>query len=85
VMRFAGVDLKTAVDMASRQPAELVRTRTGGLCPGDWADLVLFDLPEDLAGATAIPSNDRTNAGLTIRATIAAGRVVSGEVNFTSR
>lgn len=77
VMRFAGVDLKTALDMATRQPAELVRTRSGGLCPGDWADLVLFDLPEDLAG---IRSHRKSNAGLEILATIAAGRVVSGEL-----
>jgi N-acetylglucosamine-6-phosphate deacetylase len=80
VMRFAGVDLKTAIDMASRQPAELLRKPAGGLCPGDPADLVLFDLPEDLAGGTSMASSDRANTGLTIRATIVAGRVVFGEI-----
>ncbi|HEX4131519.1 MAG TPA: amidohydrolase family protein [Pirellulales bacterium] len=42
VMRFAGVDLRTAVDMASLHPARLLRRTCGGLRPGDPADLVLF-------------------------------------------
>jgi N-acetylglucosamine-6-phosphate deacetylase len=47
VMRFAGVDLATAIDMATVQPARLLRRDEGGLKPGDAADLVLFELSED--------------------------------------
>jgi len=46
VMRFAGVDLRTAVEMASTRPAALLGVRAGGLNPGDRADLVLFDFDE---------------------------------------
>ena len=42
VMCFAGVDLATAIDMASTGPARLLACRCGGLRPGDIADLVLF-------------------------------------------
>ncbi len=76
VMRFAGVDLKTAIDMASRQPAELLGAPSGSLAPGAAADLVLFDVPDDLSGA--MPSG--SNAGLTIRATVLAGELVYGEL-----
>jgi N-acetylglucosamine-6-phosphate deacetylase len=79
VMRFAELDLKTAIDMATRQPAELLRATAGGLKPGDPADLVLFDLPNDLVGATS--NGGGGNEGLTIRATIAAGQVVHGEIS----
>ncbi len=48
VMHFAGVDLATAVRMATDNPARLLGLHPGGLQPGDPADLVLFDL---LAGA----------------------------------
>jgi len=47
VMRFAGVDLPTAVDMASMGPARLINCRHGGLRPGDAADLVLFHQHDD--------------------------------------
>jgi N-acetylglucosamine-6-phosphate deacetylase len=45
VMRFAGVDLKTAVEMASARPAELIGLAPVRLEAGAPADLVLFDLP----------------------------------------
>jgi N-acetylglucosamine-6-phosphate deacetylase len=66
VMRFAGVDLTTAVDMASTYPARLLGRPCGGLRPGDLADLVLFR-PACKPGA-----------GLEIVATIARGEVVHG-------
>ena len=47
VMAFAGVDLATAVAMATLHPAQLLGQRPGGLRPGDPADLVLFRLAED--------------------------------------
>lgn len=47
VMRFAQVDLKTAVEMASRWPATLIGGEASGLRVGAKADLVLFDLPAD--------------------------------------
>ena len=59
VMRFAGVDLKTAIGMASRTPLELLGLPLPELKPGATADLVLFDLPEDLA---ADPASERTPA-----------------------
>lgn len=68
-MRFAGVDLGTAIGMASTTPARLLGADVGSLSVGSTADLVLFDLPAD-----AEP------AGLTIRATIVAGELVYGEL-----
>ena len=67
VMRFAGVDLSTAITMATSGPARLIGAPCGGLKPGDRADLVLFDLPSNgsatpmirqtvLAGETVYPS-----------------------------
>jgi len=44
-MRFAGVDLATAIDMASRRPAQLIGLDQRGLEVGAPADLFLFDLP----------------------------------------
>jgi N-acetylglucosamine-6-phosphate deacetylase len=67
VMRFAGVDLATAVDMASRHPAELLGLRPGQLQAGDPADLVLFDLRD---------SSDGRLARLEIRATVCQGERV---------
>ena len=75
VMRFAGLDLETAIEMATRQPAALLGLAPGGLSPGDAADLVLFDLPDDLRGA-ARDSARATRGGLQIRATILAGEFV---------
>lgn len=51
VMRFAGVDLETAVKMASHHPARLLGRRPVDLLPGDAADVTLFDLDDDSAGA----------------------------------
>lgn len=67
VMRFAGVDLATAVDMASRQAAELIGEPAGRLLPGDQADLVLFDLER---GEDGLPSR------LRVRATVTGGELV---------
>jgi N-acetylglucosamine-6-phosphate deacetylase len=66
VMRFAGVDLPTAVTMASTRPARLIGAQHGGLRPGDRADLVLFNLRDD--------------ASLDVVATISAGEVLHGRV-----
>src|SRR5262249_7213365 len=71
VMRFAGVELPTAVDMASRQAAASLKAPAGGLAPGDPADLVLFDLAY---------SDDGRPSSLAVRATIAGGEVVFGGV-----
>jgi len=45
VMRFAGVDLRTAIDMASVAPAKLIGLEHPGLEAGASANLFLFDLP----------------------------------------
>jgi len=45
VMQFGGVDLATAIDMASRRPAELIGLAHDGLEVGAPADLFVFDLP----------------------------------------
>lgn len=68
VMRFAGVDLATAVAMASLNPATLLRCRVGGLRPGDPADLVLFNLTDGL----------REAAPLEVVATLSGGHVEAG-------
>ncbi len=68
VMRFANVDLKTAIEMASVRPAGLLGHDDWKLQPGSPADLVLFD----------IPSNDADP--LHIRATVKAGNAVFGSV-----
>ncbi|HEV3002926.1 MAG TPA: amidohydrolase family protein [Pirellulales bacterium] len=70
VMRFAGVNLETAVHMASTHPARLLGRKVGSLRPGDAADLVLFDLTLAPDGGTR----------LDVRATIAAGEIVFGQV-----
>jgi N-acetylglucosamine-6-phosphate deacetylase len=66
VMRFAEVDLTTAVDMASRRPAELIGLDHRGLEGRARADLVLFDLPESSSEA------------LRIRATYNGGQLTFG-------
>jgi N-acetylglucosamine-6-phosphate deacetylase len=68
VMRFAGVDLPTAVHMASHHPARLLGRSEVHLLPGDAADATLFDLHESPDGRV-----DR----LEIRATLCGGRMVS--------
>lgn len=77
VMRFAGLDLPTAIDMATRRPATLLGLDCGSLLPGARADLVLFELPPDLQQTARQPG---INAGLKIRATIAGGQLVFGSV-----
>lgn len=67
VMRFAGVDLATAIEMATAAPARLLGRRCGGLRPGELADLVLFDLHGE-------PPQ------FVVRATIAGGKLVAGEL-----
>ena len=47
VMRYADLDLRDAVVMASQRPAGLIGLEPGGLEPGAMADLVLFELAED--------------------------------------
>ena len=46
VMRFAGVSLREAIEMAAVRPAELLGRSACQFRPGDPADLVLFELPE---------------------------------------
>jgi N-acetylglucosamine-6-phosphate deacetylase len=72
VMQFAGVDLATAVRMASHQPAALIGLPAGDLQVGDAADLVLFDLLAEARGQTT---------QLHVRATVAAGEVVYGRLD----
>lgn len=64
VMRFAGVDLKTAIDMASIRPAELIGETPVRLEVGAVADLVLFDVPD--------------SGPAEVRCTINRGEVVHG-------
>ena len=44
-MRFGGIDLAEAIDMASRRPAQLIDLDRPGLEVGAIADLCVFDLP----------------------------------------
>ena len=67
-MRFAELDLATAVEMASRRPLELLGREAPSLEAGSAADLVLFDLP----GA----AGDRPLGEIDVQATIVAGERV---------
>ncbi len=67
VMRFAGVDLATAVEMATNNPLRVIGLPSVELSVGGPADLVLFWLEHDRDGIAA---------ELTIEQTIAAGQVV---------
>jgi N-acetylglucosamine-6-phosphate deacetylase len=71
-IRFAELDLTTALDMASRQPLELLGRDAPSLEPGSAADLMLFDLP----GA----AGDGPLGEIAVRATIVAGERVFGDV-----
>ena len=64
VMRFAGVSLQAAVEMASTSPSRLIGESDRGLEVGEAANLVLFDLPKD----------DQSPLG--IRMTVNEGEVV---------
>ena len=68
VMRMAEVDLKTAIEMAAVRPAEMIGLTPSNLESGNRADLVVFDLPVD--------------EPMRVRATILAGRLVHGSVEF---
>jgi N-acetylglucosamine-6-phosphate deacetylase len=68
VMRFAGVDLATAVRMASTRPAELIGISGHTLDEGAAANLVLFDLP-------TLAAPDR----MVVRGTVNRGSLVFGE------
>jgi N-acetylglucosamine-6-phosphate deacetylase len=54
VMRFAGVDLATAIDMASVRPARLIGLEHSGLEVGAPANLFLFNLPRAADGPLQI-------------------------------
>lgn len=70
VMRFAGVDLKKAVEMATLHPARLLGLNVDTLEPGQPANLIQFDLAPE---ATDSPSE-----GLRVRATVVDGETVWG-------
>jgi N-acetylglucosamine-6-phosphate deacetylase len=59
VVRFAGVSLAEAIDMASARPRQLLGLPVGRLQPGDPADLVLFDWEEggDFRVTATLPSS----------------------------
>jgi N-acetylglucosamine-6-phosphate deacetylase len=75
VMQFAGVDLATAIDMATKHPAQLLGLPMNALRPGDLADLVLFDLQRDHARGT-------TN--IIVQSTIADGKIAYQRAGFVS-
>lgn len=70
VMRMAGVDLKTAIEMTSIRPAELLNETPVQLEAGALADLVLFEL---------LPAGEvREPQTLRVTATIQTGELVYG-------
>jgi predicted amidohydrolase len=68
--RCPGVDLATAIEMATSRPAELIGASPARLQVGSTADLVLFRL----TGADA----SRPAGEVTVAATVQAGELVSG-------
>jgi N-acetylglucosamine-6-phosphate deacetylase len=67
VMRFAGVDLATAIEMAVMRPARMIGCDHQGLAEGQRADLVLFQLDADASGhPTAVRIEQTIVAGETI-------------------
>jgi N-acetylglucosamine-6-phosphate deacetylase len=70
LQRFAGLDLRTAVEMASVRPALLAGHPVTRLEAGAPANLIQFDLAED----SSLPAT----AALKIHATIISGEVVYG-------
>ena len=66
VMRFADLDLATAINMATTGPANILSLTPVELAAGSAADLVLFDLPED--------------EPLQVLATISGGELVHGSL-----
>lgn len=77
VMRFAGVPLKDAVDMASKNPARLLGHEVVRLCRGSLADLIVFRIADPNRPPEPGKSPGR---GLDIEATIAAGDLMYGEI-----
>jgi N-acetylglucosamine-6-phosphate deacetylase len=71
VMRFAGVDLKTALQMAVHNPAELLGLGPIRIAPDEPANLIQFDVPQE-TGAQSSP-------GLRVRCTISEGEMVWGD------
>lgn len=72
VMRFAGVDLRTAVDMASLRPAQLIGRAPGRIEEQAPADLTLFDLKP--------PAQPDGAPRYEVRATILAGELIYGNL-----
>ena len=66
VMRFADLDLETAINMATSGPAKILSLTPVELAAGKTADLVLFDIPED--------------EPLQVSATISGGELVHGSL-----
>jgi N-acetylglucosamine-6-phosphate deacetylase len=60
VVRFAGIDLRQAVEMASTRPAELIGWPHPGLEIGAAANLVLFDLPQSATGPLRVRATWQT-------------------------
>jgi N-acetylglucosamine-6-phosphate deacetylase len=58
VIRFAGVDLATAIHMASTRPAEILHAQPHDLSPGAPADLVLFHQLERLEVIATLIAGD---------------------------
>lgn len=60
IMWFAGVDLRTAVDMASRNPAKVLEIDVCELGPGDRADFILLqcERADSSAGFAVITPRD---------------------------
>ena len=65
-MRFADLDLETAINMATSGPAKILSLTPVELAAGETADLVLFDIPED--------------EPLQVSATISGGELVHGSL-----
>jgi N-acetylglucosamine-6-phosphate deacetylase len=70
VMRFAGLDLKTAVRMATHHPAELLGLEPVGIEPDAPASLFQFDLLPQTA--------DAFSPGLRVHCTVVEGEVTWG-------
>jgi N-acetylglucosamine-6-phosphate deacetylase len=66
-IEFAGVSLKEAIDMASKNPAKLLGCEVTRLRRGSLADLIVFRIP-------------RGGTRLEIEATIASGELMFGEI-----
>jgi N-acetylglucosamine-6-phosphate deacetylase len=63
VMRFAGVDLPTAVAMASHHPARLIGLKPVELKPGDAADVTLFDVLDAPDGQSSLIVRQTVSGG----------------------